>query len=89
MGEFNPLKHHHGNTGCALSDPDPELGMIDAIILMTSRGNLGNLRHSKMPETLINLQNAMPRPRPQHFGRLIAAIQNENAVPDVAGLART
>ena len=89
MDECGALEDHYGNTDWALSDPDPELGMIDPSLLMSRRADPGELEPSKMPETLINLQNAMPAPAPQGLGGVLGAVQNGNAFRDMAGLAGT
>jgi len=90
MDECVALEEHFGNTDWALQDADPELGAVDQNLLGSRKSDVGkDLAPTKMPDTLINLQNALPAPAPQGLSDIISAVQNGNAFRDMAGLAGT
>ncbi|ETN37171.1 uncharacterized protein HMPREF1541_08161 [Cyphellophora europaea CBS 101466] len=90
MDECEALEEHYGSLDWALNNPDPELGTIDPNLLTSRRGdpNTGTTP-TKLPDTLINLQNANPAPPAQGFGGIFGAVGNANAFRDMAGLAGT
>jgi hypothetical protein len=84
------LEEHYGSTDWALHDPDPELGTLDPGLMESRRtDSTTTIQPSKMPETLISLQNATPAPAPQGLAGVLAATQNANSFRDMAGLAGT
>jgi len=90
MDECVALEEHYGNLDWALNDPDPELGVIDAALLTSRRSNPDTATEpTKMPDTLINLQNASPAPVPQGLVGVLNAVQNSAAFRDMTGLAGT
>jgi hypothetical protein len=90
MDECVALEEHYGTTDWALNDPDPELGSFNPSLLESRRTDSTTaVQPSKMPETLISLQNATPAPVPQGLSGVLGAAQNANAFRDMAGLAGT
>ncbi|EXJ88369.1 hypothetical protein A1O1_05299 [Capronia coronata CBS 617.96] len=90
MDECEALEEHYGSLDWALNDADPELGSIDANLLTSRRSdpNVGTTP-TKLPDTLISLQNASPAPAPQGFDGILGTIGNANLFRDMAGLAGT
>ncbi|KAJ6441023.1 acetyl esterase [Purpureocillium lavendulum] len=89
MDECDALEDHYGNKDWALSDPDPELGALDASLLQSRKSEVTGLAPTTLPSTIINLTNATPAPAPQGLGGVLGAAQNANAFGDMAGLAGT
>src|SRR5262249_22048716 len=90
MDECLALEEHYGNLDWALKDPDPELGQIDASLLASRRTDPSStLADTKLPDTLIQLQNSSTPPAPQGLASVLQAVENANAFRDMAGLAGT
>lgn len=89
MDECDALEEHHGNDDWALTDPDPELGALDASLLQSRKSEVTGLTPTTLPSTIINLTNATPAPSPQGLTEALGAVQNANSFRDMAGLAGT
>lgn len=84
------LEEHYGSLDWALNDPDPELPTLDPSLFSSRRNDPApSLGPTKLPDTLINLQNANPAPAPQGFAAVLSALQNSGAFRDMAGLTGT
>ncbi len=89
MDECEALEEHYGSTDWVLTDKEPEVGDIDAGLLMTRRAEPQPATPTPFPQTLINLQNAPEAPAPAGLAGVLNAVTNPNAFRDMAGLAAT
>jgi len=89
MDECVALEEHYGSLDWALNAPAPDLGTIDARLLASRRSDTNRLAATKLPDTLIQLQNGSAAPAPQGLAGILGAIQNANDFRDMAGLAGT
>jgi hypothetical protein len=90
MDDCLALEEHYGNLDWALSDKDPDLGVIDPSLLGSRRSDpTTGTTPTPFPATIINLQNAPDAPAPSGLQGVLNAVTNPNAFRDMAGLAAT
>lgn len=89
MDECAALEEHYGTTDWALSQPDLDLGTLDATLLASRQAAPTELTPTPFPSTIINLQNAPDAPAPQGLAGVLGAVTTANAFRDMAGLAGT
>lgn len=89
MDSCNACERHLGTTDWVLDNPEPELSDLPASLFQSRRADPVSTQPTKLPETLINLQNAPAAPTPSGLGDALGAVSSANAFRDMAGLAGT
>lgn len=88
MDKCEACEEHQGSTDWVLSQGEPGLETL-ADQLGTRRSAAEALEPTKLPETIISLQNAPAAPAPQGLSETLSAVTKADAFRDMAGLAGT
>jgi hypothetical protein len=88
MDPCGALEEHYGNTDWPLAQPDIDPGTLAPELFASRRSNPDpTLEPSKMPATLINLQNAPAAPAPAGLQGVLDAVTKGDSFRDITGLA--
>jgi hypothetical protein len=88
MDKCEACEEYHGSTDWVLTNEEPELEAL-ADQLGTRRQAPADLTPTRMPESIISLQNAPAAPDPTGLAGILQAVTTSNAFRDMAGLAGT